>query len=602
MPNIWIAVVLLLVVTALALFATERIRLENAAFIIFITLLVIFGAFPFTANNGEPFDATNFFEAFGNEALVAVCALMVLGKGIETTRALQPLVAIFSQYWSRSPSLMLVAVMAVSAVLSAFLNNTPIVVMMLPALIAIAHRNNMTPSKILLPFGFATIIGGMATTIGTSTNLLVVTLSKDLAGITFSMFSFSWYVVVAGVAGVAFLSLLGPKLMPERRATGNERSEREFSALLRIRSDSRLVGLTVADLLNLSGHKLTIDQIEDQSGMIKTPLPTLQLNARDRVSVRGNRHALKEAENVLQAPLTDLEDASHGDPATQPKLFEVLVTTGAGLNGKTLSEIDFQSRFGVAVVALHRPKTERRGLRGAPEHAVLGEGDVILCQGTRQQLFGIQNNSPLYILHEAMDLPATHKSNLALGITGAVVVVAAFGILPIAISALLGVGLMIFLRCLGWRHVGEALNTQVILVIAVSLALGKALIVTGGDAYLAAVFSHVFSSISAFMVVLALMSISALLTNIVTNNAAAVITIPIAIQIAQQLEIATEPAILAVLFGANLSFLTPIGYQTNLLILNDGGYKFWDFLRLGGPLTLLMGLILAGLLKFNYGL
>jgi di/tricarboxylate transporter len=280
----------------------------------------------------------------------------------------------------------------------------------------------------------------------------------------------------------------------------------------------------------------------------------------------------------------------------------VLVTKDSALGGKTLSEIDFQSRYGVAVVALHRPKAVRRGLQGEPEHAALEEGDIILCQGTEQQLRLIDRDSPLYILHETMDLPATHRSGMAMAIAGLVVILAALGVLPIAVSALLGVGVMIFTRCLGWRHVADALNTQVILVIVVSLALGNALIVTGGDAYLAALFAHFFSTISPFVVVLALMLFSAILTNIVTNNAAAVITIPIAIQIAQQLDMAPEPAILSVLFGANLSFLTPIGYQTNLLILNDGGYKFWDFFRLGAPLTLLMGLILAGLLKWNYGL
>ncbi len=428
-----------------------------------------------------------------------------------------------------------------------------------------SRKSRLAPSKILLPFGFATIIGGMATTIGTSTNLLVVSLSEDLAGVSFGMFSFSWYVLIAGAVGILFLSLIGPRLMPERPAGDDRGTGRQFNASLSVRGDSRLIGSTVAHLLELSGHKLEVHHIEDESGHVKKPLPTLRINPNDRISVSGTRYAIKEAENVLQASLTDLKDASHLDPATSPTLFEVLVTNDSALDGKTLSEIDFQSRYGVAVVALHRPKTVRRGLRGEPEHAVLKEGDIVLCQGTEQQLRQIDRDSPLYILHETMDLPATHRSGMAMAIAGSVVVLAALGVLPIAISALLGVGIMIFTQCLGWRHVAEALNTQVILVIVVSLALGNALIVTGGDAYLAALFAHFFSTISPFVVVLALMLFSAILTNIVTNNAAAVITIPIAIQIAQQLDMAPEPAILSVLFGANLSFLTPIGYQTNLL-------------------------------------
>jgi di/tricarboxylate transporter len=601
-PNPWIAAVLALIVIALSLFATERIRLHSAALLVFITLLLVFGLAPYPLGDGEHFDPAELFGAFGNEALIAVCALMILGKGVETTRALQPLVVVLSKHWSQAPGLMMGTVMVVAAALSAFLNNTPIVVILLPALAAIAHRNRLAPSKILMPIGFATIIGGMATTIGTSTNLLVVNLSEDLAGIPFGMFDFSWYVIVAGAVGIGFLWLVGPRLLPERTAPLPEPEARSFVAMLRVKPGSRLEGATVAEFLNLCGRALEIDQIESESGRARRPLPTVRLEALDRISVRGDRAALKEAENVLQAPLTDLDHSEHRDPETEPKLFEVLVTRNSNLDGKSLSEIDFQGRFGVAAVALHRPMATRRGLYSEPEHARLETGDIVLCQGTERQLQQIVENTSLLLLRRATDLPFTHRSTRAILIIIGVVAIAALGYLPIAISALLGVGLMIATRCLGWRHVGEALNTQVVMVIVVSLALGKALIVTGGDAYLARLLMYFLAGVGPFVIVLVFMGIAAVLTNIVTNNAAAVIVTPIAIQAANQLAIAPEAGVLAVLFGANLSFMTPMGYQTNLLVLNDGGYRFSDFLRVGIPLTIIMGLVIAGLLKVRYGL
>ncbi|MDZ7645522.1 MAG: SLC13 family permease [Woeseiaceae bacterium] len=601
LPNNHIAFVLALIVLALVLFATERIRLENAALLVLVCLLVTFSALPFEPAGGPAFEAAELFRGFGNEALVAVCALMILGMGIQVTRALQPLVVFVSRHWSDHPALMLLALLAAAAVLSAFLNNTPIVVILIPALIALARKQRMAPSRILMPMGLATIVGGTATTIGTSTNLLVVTLARENAGTHFEMFDFAGYIVIAGSLGILYLWLIAPRIVPERQ-TDSDEVRREFVAVLRVHSESNLVGSTVADFLNAVGHSLDVDHIEHERGRFRAPLPTVTLEADDYLFVRGDRDALKEAENVLQAPLTDIESAEHRDPSMEPKLAEILVTRGSDLHGRSLNEADFHARFGVTAVALHRASPDRPRVYRTLDRLQLRVGDILLCQGTDEQLERVASDTPLLLLHEARDLPITNRSMTALAIVAGVVLVAAFGLLPIAISALAGVGLMLGTGCLSWRQLGEALSARVILIIVVSLALGNALMVTGGDDYLASVFNLLLRNLDPSTVVMTVMLFSAVLTNVVTNNAAAVITLPIAVQIANQLGIDVEPLILAVLFGANLSYVTPIGYHDNLLIYSAGGYRFFDFVRVGAPLMLIMWLTLSWLLKARYGL
>jgi len=558
LPNAHIAIVLGLIALALALFATERVRMKSAALLVFVSTLVVFTAFPFERGDGEPFDPLTLFEAFGNEALVAVCALMVLGKGIQTTRALQPLVAAVSRLWAEHPLGMMLVVMLIAAALSAFMNNTPIVVMLLPALISIARKNGIAPSRLLLPIGFATYIGGMSTTIGTSTNLLVVTLSEDIAGIRFDMFDFSWYVIAAGSVGLLYLGVIAPRIAPDRQTDSGASKAHRFQAVLRIRESSNLAGSTIREMLISCAHALDIDHIETTDGRERAPLPTTVLEAGDYLFVRGDRDALKEAENVLGAPLTDLESPEHKDPDKEPRLAEVLVTGGSELHGRSLKQASLHARFGITAVGLHRANPERPRIHRPPEEVELDVGDILLCQGTNAQFDAVEADTRLLLLQRAAELPMTHRSWAALGIMFLVVATAALGLLPIAISAVAGVGLMIATRCISWRHVGEGLNMQVVLVIVVSLALGQALMATGGDTYLASVFNALLAGVGPFWVVSLLMLFSAILTNIVTNNAAAVITTPIAVQIASQLGMDPEPVVLAVLFGANLCYVTPI--------------------------------------------
>ena len=601
LPSIHTGIVLTIAGLALLLFATEQIRLESAALLVLLLLLLTFTVVPLQDPSGNVFNALTLLQAFGNEALVTVCALMILGKGIETTCALRPIVASISHFWSRYPSIAMVAVLLIAAALSAFMNNTPVVVVLLPALITIARKNRLARSKLLMPIGLVTIIGGMMTTIGTSTNLLVVSLARDISDVRFEMFDFASYVLLAGVPGVLYLWLVAPRILPVRQTTDSDDFAKSFIATLHIEPDSPLVGRTVADLLQRCGRSVSIDRIQHGEA-VHRPLPTVTLHEFDRVFVRGSREALKEAEQLLQVQLASLDTKHLDDPAAEPLLIELLVTERSELDGQSLAQFRLDERYGIHGIALHRPELRTNLGRRALEQITLGPGDILLCEGPRDEFDRLLTETRLFAVNETTERPFTGRAPVALGIMALVVVSAATGWLQITLSALLGVGLMLATKCIGWRHVSQGLSTQVILIIVVSLALGSALMVCDGDVYLARVFNHLFEGFSPGFVVAALMLFIAALTNVVSNNAAAVIGTPVAVQIAQQLEVTPEPLILAVLFGANLSFATPIGYQTNLLVYSAGGYRFSDFVRVGLPLTLLMWAILSWLLKLRYGL
>jgi len=600
--------VLLLIVVALYLFTRDNIPLETSSLLILVSLVVGFEAFPYT-RNGITLQPGDFFSGFGNEALVAICALMIVGQGLETTGALRPLAALLSKHWATRPLLSFLATLLSAALLSAFLNNTPIVVMLLPILIGVSIRNKQSASGILLPMGLATLLGGMATTIGTSTNLLVVGIAADLGLHQFSMFDFALPVLVSGLFGLFYLWLVAPRLLPPRQALLSDMSPRIFDALLYINQESFANGKTLAEILEKTDRRMKVDKIQRGVGLNVTRLPTAELREGDRLLVRDTPELLKEYEQLLGATLynaTDIEnpiDEEHPLSSEGQLLAEVVVTEGSPLYRRTLKELRFAEHNNVVILAIHRSQAQgQQTIKRGMGDVRLESGDVLLVQGAAERIEALKSSGKLLVLDASVYLPETRRARQALLIMAAVVTFAATGLLPIATSALCGVGLMLLTRCLDWEDAASALSTRVILIVVVSLALGLALMRTGGAEYIASLYVAVSTGLPISAVLGGLMLMIAILTNVVSNNAAAVIGTPIAISIASQLGLPAEPFILSVLFGANMSYATPMGYQTNLLIFSAGGYKFGDFLRVGIPLTLIMWLGLLSMLMVMYDL
>jgi di/tricarboxylate transporter len=269
---------------------------------------------------------------------------------------------------------------------------------------------------------------------------------------------------------------------------------------------------------------------------------------------------------------------------------------------RSLAAARFSSSYGLMPLALHRARAPSSQVTGDLNMIRLRAGDVLLVQGTREAISRLKDSGSMLVLDGTTDLPHTHNAKRALAIMGLVVAAAAFGILPISVSALIGLGLMIVTGCLSWRDATTALSVPVILIIVTALALGKALMGTGMADYIAHSFVAAASGLPTPMILSAFLLLMTLMTNVVSNNAAAAIGAPIGISIANQIGVTPEPFILAVIFGANMSFATPFGYQTNLLILSAGGYKFQDFLRVGIPLTIIMWIGFSLILPVLYDL
>lgn len=606
LPDAHAIAVLLLIVVALYLFTRDNIPLETSSLIILVTLVLGFEVFPYLSNN-VLLQSSEFFTGFGNEALVAICALMIVGQGLETTGALQPLASLLSRMWKVSPLLSFLATLLSAAVLSAFLNNTPIVVMLLPILIGVSMRSKQSSSGILLPMGLATLVGGMATTIGTSTNLLVVGIASDLGLRNFGMFDFALPVVVAGSFGILYLWLIAPRLLPERQPLLSDTSPRVFDAVLHINKDSFANGETLAKVLEKTERRMKVDSIKRGEGLIVAKLPTAELREGDRLLVRDTPENLKEFEQSLGATLynvTDIEhpiDEEHPLSAEGQQLTEVVVTERSPLNRRTLRQLRFAERYNLVILAIHRGHGGQP-IKGDLADARLESGDVLLLQGADERIDELRKSGNLLVLDGTIYLPETRRARLALAVMFGVVALAATGTMPISISALCGVAVMLLTRCLDWEDAASALSTSVILIVVVSLALGTALMRTGGADYLASLYVAVSSGMPTVVVLGGLMLVMAVLTNVVSNNAAAVIGTPIAVSIATKLGVPAEPFVLAVLFGANMSYATPMGYQTNLLVFSAGGYRFSDFLRVGIPLTLIMWAGLLTMLMVTYEL
>jgi len=600
--------VLALTVIALFLFTRDRIALESSSLAILIILVAGFQLFPYVKDGAAVLGPGDFFAGFGNEALVAICALMMVGKALETTGALQPLANLVARAWATRPVLALLVTLSAGAVLSAFMNNTPIVVLLMPILVGASLRAKFPVSGVMMPMGLATIIGGMSTAIGTSTNLLVVGISQDLGMHSFSMFEWVLPVAIVGGVGIVFLWLVAPRMLPDRAPPMGDTSPRIFSSQLHINEGGYADGKTLSEVLAKAGGQMRIDKIQRSESLFLAKLPSVVMQPGDRLFVKDSPENLKHYEQLLGTTLFNISDIEHPVDDKTPlkaegqQLAEVVVTRGSPLHLRSLAAARFSSSYGLVPLALHRARAPSSQVTGDLNLIQLRAGDVLLVQGSRESIGSLKDSGSMLVLDGTTDLPHTHNAKRALAIMGLVVAAAATGILPISVSALAGLGLMIATGCLGWRDAATALSIPVVMIIVTALALGKALMGTGMVGFLALSFVEIAAGLPTPIILSAFMLLMTLLTNIVSNNAAAVIGTPIAVSIAQQLGVSAEPFILAVMFGANMSFATPYGYQTNLLILSAGGYKFSDFLRVGIPLTIIMWIGFSLILPMMYQL
>jgi di/tricarboxylate transporter len=604
LPNSHALAVMLLIIGALILFTRESIPLQTTSLLVLIALTVGFTVFPFEVD-GRTLQASDFFLGFGHKALIAVCALMIVGQGLIQTGALEPIGRLLGRLWRRVPAVSLLLTILTTTLLSAFINDTPVVVLMMPILIGVAMRTGEPASGTLIPMGFAAIIGGMTTTIGTSTNLLIVNVAADLGMVPFSMFDFTGPAAIGALCAILYLWLVAPRILPPRKAPMSGSVARLYTAQIRLGRTSMVTGGTLAEALLRTGNTLRVESVQRGQGVFISPLPDVVLRAGDRITTSDTQDNLREFARVLGGTLFSGDhavDAEHPLSAEGQQVAEVVITPASTLVGQQIGQARLRSQHGLRVLAFNRFEDSQERKSPGLDEVQLQAGDVLLVQSTPENLRELKQAPDFLVLDGSFQLPSTRKAPLALAIMLAVVALAAFNVLPIEIAAVLGCGVLILTRCLAWKDAMNALNVQVILIIVSSLAMGAALLQTGGADYLAMLFVYITFGAPPAVVLAGLMLMMGILTNIVTNNAAAVIGTPIAIGIAQRLGLPLEPFVLAVVFGANLSFVTPMAYQTHMLLMNAAGYKFTDFVRVGLPLAIGLWLILTTVLVLTYGL
>jgi di/tricarboxylate transporter len=593
LPDAHAIFLLLLTPVAFFLFTRDRIPITTTAFGLLVALVLTFSVFPYDGDKGA-FGPREIFASFGNEALVAICSLMILGHGLTLTGALEPVARLISALWRLSPHVAMLAVLILCMGVSGLLNDTPIVVLMIPILLGVAARANAPPARMLLPMNYAVLIGGMGTTIGTSTNIMVVSIAAGLGMAPMGIFDFVHITAIVAVPALFYLWLVAPFLLKSVPIEQPTEALRLFDAWLHVPEDSAFIGKSLLDLFDKGIVRRSLLEVQRGANTVLVRLPTLELRAGDRLLVRETRENLTRLSTELKLPLHDLEKEDildHdqlGPAAADLQMAELVVSQDSPMVGSTIRTARLAEETGLIVLGLRQFNTSFATRREGIGDVTIHGGDVLLVQGTSEALRAVRSAGGFLVLDGALTLPRTNKASLALLIMFSVVALAATKMLPISTSAFVGALAMLATSCIKWNDLGESLSANVILIVAASLSLGEALTATGGTDFLASAYVGVVRDVSPEIALSSLMLLIALLTNFISNNAAAAIGTPVAFAIATQLGVAPEPFVLAVLFGANFSYITPMAYQTNLLVMGAAGYRFRDFLIVGTPLFIIV--------------
>jgi di/tricarboxylate transporter len=451
----------------------------------------------------------------------------------------------------------------------------------------------MPASRTLIPVNSAILIGGMSTTIGTSTNLLVVSIAGDLGLPPMSVFHFTPIVLLAALVALPFIWLVMPRLLPDNSVEAGH-APRRFAAMLRLGETSTAHGLS----RDLIAARLPAD-VE----VLGDPA------ASGRLLVRATHTGLEEAMRILgatAAPAWLMERLAGGYALTGEDLTvaELAVTKDSGLVGKGIASANVAELYNVAILGVHRahrPWVDRPDVQ-AEAGSAFDEGDILLVAGAFGSIDRMSLAENMLVLEGAKELPRTAKAPLALAIMAGAVAPASIGIVPIAISALGGAIAMLVTGCVRFDRIGRALSAKVVVLVAASIAIGRIILESGAALWLSEFIALGLQHLPAAGVLASVMLFVTVLTNFASNTTAAAVGTPIAFSLGQQLGIPVEPLVLAVLFGCNLCYATPVAYQTNMLIMSAGDYKFADYTRTGLPLVAIMVVTLSGLLVLGYGL
>lgn len=531
---------------------------------------------------------------FSNEGLITVAAMFVLAAGIHASGAIDLLVDRLLGKPKGIRSAML-RIFIPLPILSAFLNNTPVVATMIPALHAWSRKIDIAPSKLMIPLSYATILGGTVTLIGTSTNLVVNGQYQTITGDEgFSLFAITPLGLPVLVIGLIFMLIFYPKWLPTRQDRTPFKNLREFTLEVAVAYDGPLCGKTVeqAGLRNLK--RIYLIEVEREGSIVTAVSSEEILRGGDRLVFAGDTEAISDLLRINGiVPSSDNQPASLMQDRPERRLVEAVVSPHCDGLGQALRDIRFRDRYGAAVLAVARNGERVPGNLGQIK---LQAGDTLLLEARPAFVSRQKYNKDFLVINDLdTERPQHQKAWIAWAILIAVVLAAGFNLTSILNAALIGSGLMLATRCVSVGQAEKSLDLSVLITIAASFALGMALEKTGVAALIADNLIQLSGGEAILLLIMSYFAVM-LLTEMITNNAAALLMLPIVLQLVDKANLNAEPFVLAVMMAASASFATPIGYQTNLMVYGPGGYKFSDFIRVGLPMNLTVATVTLSLL------
>ncbi len=601
-------------------YAHPRLPLELTSIGLVAALLVLFHIAPLQGTDGrEGLDAVGLLKGFGNPAIITVVALLIVGQGMVRAGALEMISQMIYRAARGRPAPAIAVSLLTALTISAALNNTPVVVMFIPVLASLADRLGHTASRIMMPLSYCTILGGMVTLIGSSTNLLVAGTAQELGMAPLGFFDFAIPGLVLAGLGFPYVIFIAPRLMPKRATDEDEpatSSGKQFIAQFTVEPDSPLIGITAVAGMFPALRNMTVLMVQRGAVQARAPFEDIALEPGDVVIVAATRKALVDAVSRSSGLQIRPTSAAEGDPAAGGEaapeaqagsdarggrvVAEAMVSPGSRLLGLPIEQSAFPAANSVHVLGIQR----RSRMTRAHMHEVrLQPGDVLLVSGHSRDVRRLRANRDVVLMEwSESEMPSYDHARRASLIFLAVVAIAASGVLPIVAAAVAGAALMVFSGTLNVRQAARAIDRQIILVGGAALALNAALSATGGGAYIADGLVSALDGAGAAVMLSAFFLLVAAFTNVLSNNACAVLFTPIGINIALGLGVDPLIFVIAVILAANCSFASPIGYVTNLLVMTPGRYRFIDFIRAGTPLILLLWVGFSLFAPWYYGL
>ena len=614
--HMWFGIILTLL--AVYSFAKEKISLEMTALSIIAILLIYGQIFPLVNAVGEnQLDPTSLLAGFANPSLMAVLALLIMGQGMLQTEALRPVTRLFvvkNKAWGKIAAVLLIFfVMAASA----FMNNTPLVILAIPLLQSLCSNVDMSQSRVMIPLSFGAILGGMTTLIGSSTNLLVSSAMQDLGYKPLGFFDFTTPGAIMAGVGFIYVAFILPRFMPDRSSLSRQLTggNKQFIAELDIEADSPLVGMECHQGKFAKLPDMNVRMIQRAGHVILPPFEGYAIEKGDIIIVAATREALTNVLSSNPGFLLSDEDISEiitpddeednaenqdGYELNTRVLAEVMITPTSRLIDMSVEQAGFDKQHGAVVLGIQR---RARVVRRRLGRVRLESGDVLLIAGSQASLESMRSTNDFIVMAGTIkDMPLTTKAPIAMVIFLATIGAAALGLLPIPVAAIAGAMAMVATGCLNLRQALRAVDRKIYLLVGSALALGTTLQVTQGAAAMADVLTIMPGADDPLIMASMLFILVAITTNLLTNNACAILYTPIAMNLAVNANI--DPMIFAivVVLGANCSFASPIGYQTNLMVMGPGNYKFADFMKAGIPLMIIMWITFTFIAKYYFQL